>query len=672
MATIEVKPFTGNTQAGANWWDEAPLVQPAESGNWWEAAPIVSEARERGRQRALQEGTMMDAIPRALTHGMLGNLPDYVPAAVAGVGGMVRGEGFSPAYDASLEEQRGEREGLREKFPWTDVGGNVAGAAIPGVAAAKLITAPTTLGRMLQGAGLGGVLGGAQGAASGEGAADRGTKAAEGALWGGVLGGAGEGLVSGAGAALRRMFGAESTPGAGINPAARVAEAEEFGIPLTRGQATGNVTQQAWEQAARNDARGPLAGRALRSFDDQQGQAIASARDDIAGQLGPIVATPEEAGTSILQGVQRRAQQLRNDASSAYESAAAKDAHIAADEVSRLGRRVLESLETGGINLDTYGNYPGSQAAMNLLRRVSGFEGAQGGNVVAQSLEGLEQARKGLLKVRPGNAEDARALTAIRRAFDNWLDDAIDNRLFAGDPTALDDLKNARSLWSQYKGMTTAGKTDSSKLLSKIATEDRTGDEVASWLLGATNSGQAGRSARLAAEIARTLGRNSDEFEALRQAAWVKIVNPTRGQGNQAISRSINDFVSGPGAPLARVLFTADEIAKMRRFGNVLRITVPDPRATNRGQSGYELLRAATGPGQLLAAGGGAAMAWQTGDPKYMAIAALPLLRGASTASKSMAAVRPIPSGVAQGAAQAARGAVLTGSIQNERYGLTR
>ena len=621
--------------------------------------------RERARQEAMAEGTMMDAVPRALSHGMLGNLPDYPPAVAAGIGGAISGEGFGGAYERSLEEQRGHREGLSEKYPWTNIAGNIAGSIGPGMAAAKLISAPTTLGRMLQSSLIGGTLGGAHGAASGEGFDDRRQSAREGALWGAGLGAVGEGLVSGASAVAGRMFGGAKVPASGVQPSQRIADAAEFNIPLSRGQATGNVSQQAWEQAALNDARGPIAGRVMRQFDDRQQQAISAARDDIAAGLGPRPATTGEAGDAIAQGLKGRADELHRGATEAYKRAAGKDAHIAAEEVSKLGQSVTRSLEDAGINLDVYGNYPGSQSAMNLLRRVAGFDGAPGGDgkVVAQSLAGLEQARKGLLKVKPGNGEDARALKAIRNAYDDWISDAIDNRLFAGDATALDDLKQARSLWSEYKGMTTAGKTDASKLLAKISTEERTGEEVASWLLSATNSGQAGRAARVASDVARILGRGSDEFEALRQAAWVKIVNPTRGQGSQAISSSILSFVNGPGAPLARTLFKSQEIAQMRRFAGVLRSTLPDPRAANRGQSGYEILRSVTGPGQLMAAGGGIAATWQTGDPKYLALAALPLLRGASMASKSAAAIRPEPSKAGQAVARTARSAIGAGAL---------
>lgn len=107
-----------------------PNVPQALNPSEWGGVEIDDSPRTRGKQQALSEGTMWDAVPRAISHGMLGNLPDYPPALLAGVQGAIDGKGFSQAYNDSLEEQRGQRKGLQEKFPKTDLAGNIAGATI--------------------------------------------------------------------------------------------------------------------------------------------------------------------------------------------------------------------------------------------------------------------------------------------------------------------------------------------------------------------------------------------------------------------------------------------------------------------------------------------------------------------------------------------------------------
>lgn len=211
-------------------------------------------------------------------------------------------------------------------------------------------------------------------------------------------------------------------------------------------------------------------------------------------------------------------------------------------------------------------------------------------------------------------------------------------------------------------GLTDGGKDDASRLVSKIVTEQRTGSEVANWLFGTAGVGQAGVSSRVAAQIKNHLGANSPEWQALRHAAWDKMTNPARGEGGAAKVRSMIDFIRGSGAPLANELFSPAELAQMTRLAGVIRSTITDARATNRGQSGYEIARMMSGKAGLgaAAAGVGAAI-WQQ-DPKYLALAALPLLRSGSSLSKGLAATRAQPSAFATGTGTAARILNLTGA----------
>lgn len=617
------------------------------------APPVDDSPRGRGRATAMEKGGPFEAAISGLAEGGVGNLPNYPVALAAGVRGALSGQGFSKPYNDQLEELAGQSEGLREKYPGTTLGGILTGAVATAVGPSKFITAPKLLGRMGQSAATGAALGAFQGGASGEGAEGRLVGAGQGAALGGVLGGAGEAVISGAGKVVNRALGGARSPAPGVVPAERIAAGDEFGVSLSRGQATGDVTQQAYEEAARNAAKGAAAQRIVGGFDRQQAAELAAAREGVMPG-----AVPAEAGAAVADALKGRAQQLRSGAEDAYGAAAQKDASIASDEVAKLGQRVATRLEEEGIKLDTYGNYPGAQSAMNLLRRVSGFEGAPEGQVVAQSLQGLEQARKGLLKVKGANQEDYRALGAIKRSFDDWITDAVDQKLFAGDATALDDLKQARSLWSQYKGLTKGGKDDATPIIAKIVNEERTGDEVANWLLASSNVGQVGKSARIASEVKSALGASSPEWEALRQAAWTKITTPAKGDGPQAVSTAIMSFVDGSGKPLAQQLFTADELGKMYRLAKLMKYTVPEKAATNPSKSGYEVARAISGLVGLPAAG--AAGTYFSGDPKYLALAALPLIKSGARASKALSAVRAQPGRAL--VAPVARGGLLTGT----------
>lgn len=661
-----------------NWWEEAPVVEAPKAGrNWWEEAPIVTFEGPKPA-RAYTAG---EAVARGVAQGASFGLSDELGAAAAGSpipgaqrpGGMPNMNpidvltglifGDKGTYEQELAAQRAANRAAAEQHPIAYGAGQVAGALPSAVAGGGVVNAGAGLtARLAQSAGVGAGLGAVQGAGEGEGIEGRITGARTGAGMGALFGAGGEAIATAGGALFRRVFGGATAPAEGVDPAARVALAQEFGVPLTRGQATGNVGQQAYEEAARHAARGLPAQKLMERFDARQAQAIQEATEGVSRSLGGAPVAPGEAGEAVAQAVRGRAETLREGANQAYERAAAKEAFIASDEVSRLAQRVTQGLDEAGIVLDTYGNYPGAQAAMNLLRRVSGFEGAPAdGQVVAQSLKGIEQARKALIQVKPANAEDRRALGVIRESFDNWISDAMDQKLFSGDASALDDLLEARSLWSQYKGLTAAKKGDAPKLISKIATENKNGDEVANWLLGSATVGQAGRSARTAIELRRILGKDSAEWQALRQAAWQKVLHPSRGEGPRAVVSSIEKFISGEGAPLSRALFDQNELAQIRKLANVIKFTIANPKATNPSKTGYEMARLlGIGTGGAVATGGVGA-SWLTGDPKYLAIAALPLLRNAQSVSKGIAATRALPGATGQAVGRTVRALPLTG-----------
>lgn len=605
------------------------------------AAPSMTETAVRGALQSLSLG-----------------FADEAYAAGKGAKSWWGGQGFGTGYDAGLAEYRSEDKAAATANPITDIAGRVGGAFAGAIPAAGLITAPTLIGRMGQSAAVGAGMGGAQGAGEGETTESRVEGAARGGLIGGALGGAGEAVVSGVGSALGKLFGGAKAPAPGVVPAERIAEAAEFGVPLTRGQATGNVGQQAYEEAARNAARGGPAASKVQAFDAQQSEAFQAARAGVSQALGGEAIPAPAMGEAIQSAVTGRARELRSASQTAYDAAAGKEANIAIGEVGNLAKRVETSLGEGGIVINPqYGNLPGSQAAMNILKRVSGFEGAPEG-VVAQSLSGLDQARKAISGVRPANAEDARALREIRKSFDGWLDDAVDQKLFSGDATAIADLKTGRELWSQYKGLTTAKPGDAApSIIVKMQKQDVTGEQVANWLLGTAGADQAGRSAAVAQRLKGIVGANSPEWEALRQSAYTKMMEPARGSGPQAVSNAMFDFLDGQGAPLAKSLFSKEEMGQMRRLAGVTRMTVPDPKATNPSKSGYEVARLLGSNGAAAAGAGAAALgtAYATGDPKYLAIAALPFLKNAASLSKGVAATKAAPSAVGQAIGRAAR-----------------
>lgn len=232
----------------ANWWDSAPLAEPAKTpaaaGNWWDAAPLASGEASTpatpGVQRvSIDTGNIgkpatgsggndrgvVDAAARGVAQGVSANFYDELrglveasganakdPASIYNlIGGAVKYWTGQPeaqkAYDAATTRERAETKAAEEQHPIASIAGNVAGAvALPIGAAANAATLP---GRMATGAAVGAGLGGLSGVGEGSGVVDSLSRGATGAALGGALGGVApaaiEGVIRGARAASGSM-----------------------------------------------------------------------------------------------------------------------------------------------------------------------------------------------------------------------------------------------------------------------------------------------------------------------------------------------------------------------------------------------------------------------------------------------------------------------------------
>ena len=219
----------------ANWWDSAPLAEPAKTpaaaGNWWDAAPLAQSSgaefanpvkTSQGEAaptrvsmdmtKAPDRGTL-DATARGAANGLTANFYDELrglveasgaspkdPASIYNlIGGAVKYWTGQPeaqaAYDAATTRERAETKAAEDQHPVASIAGNVAGAiALPVGAAANAATLP---GRMATGAAIGAGLGGLSGIGEGSGAVDSVARGLTGAAVGGALGSAAPAVIEG-------------------------------------------------------------------------------------------------------------------------------------------------------------------------------------------------------------------------------------------------------------------------------------------------------------------------------------------------------------------------------------------------------------------------------------------------------------------------------------------
>lgn len=413
------------------------------------------------------------------------------------------------------------------------------------------------------------------------------------------------------------------------------ADAERFGIKLTRGQATGNLAQQADEQRILHGNRGEPAQRVLVDFMDSQNAAVRTAAEriaaDLSGPLGTAIPT-RDAGEFLLAGFRRYADEARTSAQAKYAASARLPAAISDGTAEQFPAYIANQLSNSDFMFDPV-LHPAAFSAMREIQTLPSF--AQNGVV---GLQDIERIRRRLINLEGANDADNTALARVVDAFDDGIEDMINAQLFLGDPRALDLLIAARADWRRYRSLTHPDpNNDAGRIVSTMFRRDVTPEEAANWLFGASQVSPPARAVRVATMLRDTLGADSREWQAVRSAMFVNLITPRRNPDELLtpgrLSASIDSFLSGQQT-MASALFTAAEREQMRTFSNTLKLIAPDPRATNPSRSSYGISR------QLQDVGGRvfSAMGLQVGGiPGFIASIALDRTYRAAT---NFAAIR--------------------------------
>lgn len=477
------------------------------------STPEGSALRRAADERLVGKPSLENQIDAGLFRGAnaIGlNLPRN---AMAGIEALRSGRSFGDSY----REVSDIEDALARQYPKTALAGTVGGIVGGAVGLPAFKAA--------EGAGLGARAVANFGTGLGYGAAsefadskDVGRTAAAGAI-GGVLGGVGGAIIDKAAPVVSRLFarnvpfrGSDGTltdqattalREAGIDPAAitpqlaqhiettfaakgpsvaaaREAQAAEFGLPLSRGQATADPVALAQEGRALAGQSGPRAQQIGEEFAGRQADAVAANRDRFLGMAAgdaPRIERPQEAFEAVADRARQAAQaeaerasiaqRAQDDALLAVRGRAETDALDAAtlaaqgtrdaaaqgkagyraayDEVAqipgtftpgaldRLGSRVRDRLGAD-VPLDPVLT-PAATRAIGDLDALPGLFNLQPGE--GPNLQQLDQVRKRIVAYRGSTAQnptDRRAIDRILSEFDNHAQDAMSVGLFGRQP----------------------------------------------------------------------------------------------------------------------------------------------------------------------------------------------------------------------------------------------
>jgi hypothetical protein len=564
--------------------------------------------------------TMTDAERRAAPAGkFLEGIPvlgAYVPqagaaiqAAAHGVTGVgAEGETFSERYAKNLAREKELSEAVEKGSPGLSAALKVGG----GVASLLPIGATAIGARAL------GLAGGsvpammARGAASGAAltaadAAARGDDVKTAGEIGAVTGAAGPviGRAVGAGVQSARNLirgGAPAVP-ANVVPIAGV------DVPISGGQATGDVATQMMEQTALRGGEGQGPQRvAEQFFRETQAPAVETARANIGQNLDRfgqnIVSNPQDAAELVSESVRNAERASRQNYGNLYETARTLPGEIHAAAFEGIGQKIKGRLSLGQdpVIIDDVTTPVASRAIQDIDNQISQlkiqnradpFGQPDPQNITGVNLAGVDQVRKRLVSMASAaerGSADRRAVGRVIGEFDNHVEDSIANGLFTGDDRALTALRNARDAYSQHRQLFRAqGPGDDvgramERIVGRNGQEGATPTEVANYLYGSARVGGTGLSVRLAQRMQNVLGPDSPEWSAIRQGLWSRLTQATEGtteMGAQKLTNRLSEFLNGSGQPLAHVMFTPQERALMERFANLQRQLTPRPGTVN-------------------------------------------------------------------------------------------
>lgn len=439
-------------------------------------------------------------------------------------------------------------------------------------------------------------------------------------------------------------------------------------IPLTLGQATGDVRQIASEEAMRNAGRGSLAQKIMQRFDLAQRKAI----EEEAGIVGQAIApdaratSQTEAGGTLYEMIRGKQQQMKSGVTKAYDATDLRALNVPVSAVDEMPLRVQKVIQEQNLVLDPALTPSAAKAFDEVKNAVPKMEGV---NVTDINLKSLEATRKKLNSFygAAANDTDRTVIATIRNEFDNWLDDTITNGLASGDADQLAKLKEARGIardyYSKFKVDPKAADVDAQKIIDKITSKDLTPVETMNYLFGTSKIGENQTAVRVAKKFKEIFGENSDQFNEFRQAAYMRLVQDSQGNLKPAskIVKEVDELIMGKGASLTNEIFTPEQVKSLREFRTALAKTVTPSEAMNPSKTGYEIARLGEdlmkGLGLMTMAGGDVA----SGASLTAATGLIKPLRGATSAYQATRGVTAptlqggygAPLGVASGGAVA-------------------
>jgi len=404
--------------------------------------------------------------------------------------------------------------------------------------------------------------------------------------------------------------------GGDTKAAEALANFEEFGVDATRGQITGNRKQLASESRIRAEGDENV----LTRLDQKQQAQVQDAVNRTGGEISGVnVLNDADLSTELSGNIQQAHSASKKAMGDAFEEAEAFSGGFDNRAFSGLRDEVNESLGSA-LSADlASGSLPETARIINKLEGV--FKGAGVSPVTrdgltnkindtldqdfSTSLQAINSEIKAINAHRrsptvKGSADEI-GLNKLRTVLEGKIDNAIDQGLYSGDIKAVEAIRKARSLAKDYYSKFTSdgAKTvdgRSSRIIEKLVDDDATPERAMNYILGSSVASGQREALATVRKLKSMFPENgqgvSPELNALKAGAFNWILRSTNKGKEETISkRQLKDRVeaafNGKSRGVIEELFSADEIAKMKRLTDVVIRQQPDKISGKAGENWF-------------------------------------------------------------------------------------
>ena len=371
----------------------------------------------------------------------------------------------------------------------------------------------------------------------------------------------------------------------------RVADADEFGVQLTKGQATEEVPIQQFEEDALTGGRGLQAQQIMTKHRDAQKEQIDDAMASLTERMAPNGSDDAfEIADNLGAALKAKADAKKKESQNFYDQAEQRGAEIKPEAVQQLSGKLRETLNEAGAmeGKEIASDMPNVRRIMKRVDDLSSLKNAPEGEVIGVGWQNVERIRRQLVKYKGNDAESV-VVGDMKKAVDNWIEDSVINAMASGDKAFLSDLKNARAAWRMYKSI----EKNPKKTVAQMAKGELDSVQIANVIYGTTKVGGRSDSAGIVREIKSLIGENHPAITDLRRGVMLRLFNDSKGEKRplQTIAGDILELTNGKGRELFKSLFGEQHRLDMVKFANVIRYLKPDNLSGNPSRSGQTVMR---------------------------------------------------------------------------------